>query len=369
MRRRRNKAMLTGAFAIIALACSLNYSFAQEDKFRFISSGDPYNPGSNVSAICNQIRAMTDAQPAIFIIPGDVGSDSDLSSNMGTLYNKAFPVRGNHDSGGASWTSAKLQARVSAIGGKNYSTFSSAKGLVYSFDYKNSHFVGLDVPGDFSANPLSSTELDWLDQDLTAAEGRGLAHAFLWTHPPLISHGKHSTSSPPKNVILMMNKHKIVSAWFGGHSHVFAWTHLKKSRAPDITAEFESFNTSPMGEDSLGSLTGDYDAGVDGKHGFATIDVEGNTFKVSWYDKGTTSSKWSKTFTNSDWSVGNKLGDVNNDGSIGSYDALLVYRYVAGQITLTSDQLSRADVNGDKNVTQADSDLIAKYVVGLISKF
>jgi len=66
---------------------------------------------------------------------------------------------------------------------------------VYSFDFKNSHFVGLDVPGDFSAFPLSSAQLNWLDDDLAGAESRGLAHAFIWTHPPLIANGKHGTSA------------------------------------------------------------------------------------------------------------------------------------------------------------------------------
>jgi len=92
MIRRKNIAILTGIFSLIVLFCGINYGFAA-DSFRFIASGDTVDGGSNVSGICDQIRAMTDAQPDIIILGGDIGPDSTLKSNMGSLHGKTFPVR------------------------------------------------------------------------------------------------------------------------------------------------------------------------------------------------------------------------------------------------------------------------------------
>ena len=48
---------------------------------------------------------------------------------------------------------------------------------VYSFDYANAHFVGLDSTGD--ADTIGSDQIAWLDTDLSAAESRGQQHSFI----------------------------------------------------------------------------------------------------------------------------------------------------------------------------------------------
>jgi hypothetical protein len=63
------------------------------------------------------------------------------------------------------------------------------------------------------------------------------------------------------------------------------------------------------------------------------------------------------------------LGDVSQNGSIGSWDAALVRDYIAGTRTLTDDQKKRADVNGDSAITDADAVLILEYVAGSITSF
>jgi hypothetical protein len=62
-------------------------------------------------------------------------------------------------------------------------------------------------------------------------------------------------------------------------------------------------------------------------------------------------------------------GDVSGDGDVTVTDAFMVGQYLAGTITLTADQLTRADVDGDGKVTQADADLISEYVIGSITTF
>ncbi len=61
-------------------------------------------------------------------------------------------------------------------------------------------------------------------------------------------------------------------------------------------------------------------------------------------------------------------GDVNGDGVVDAGDAVLVSRYDAGLVTLTSAQLKAGDVNGDGVVDAGDAVVISRYDAGFISK-
>jgi len=50
-----------------------------------------------------------------------------------------------------------------------------------------------------------------------------------------------------------------------------------------------------------------------------------------------------------------KLGDVNEDGSIGTRDALWILQAYAGNRTLTASQQLAADVNRDGNIGTRDA--------------
>ena len=60
-------------------------------------------------------------------------------------------------------------------------------------------------------------------------------------------------------------------------------------------------------------------------------------------------------------------GDVNNDGSTETVDALLISQYLSGVYTLTRDEYARADINGDNRVTIIDANLIQAYNNGNIT--
>ena len=62
-------------------------------------------------------------------------------------------------------------------------------------------------------------------------------------------------------------------------------------------------------------------------------------------------------------------GDVNGDGIVDDKDISLINGYIAGTITLTSDQLIRADVNRDEKVDGADKLYVEKYVANTIDTF
>jgi len=62
-------------------------------------------------------------------------------------------------------------------------------------------------------------------------------------------------------------------------------------------------------------------------------------------------------------------GDVNSDGAVNAYDAVLVLRHAVGLITLTPTQKWAGDVSGDSTVTALDAALILQHIVGLITQF
>ncbi len=61
-----------------------------------------------------------------------------------------------------------------------------------------------------------------------------------------------------------------------------------------------------------------------------------------------------------------EIGDVNGDGNIEAVDASIVYAYVNGAKTLTSEEAFRADVNGDGHVTAVDAAMIYAFLNGKI---
>ena len=61
-------------------------------------------------------------------------------------------------------------------------------------------------------------------------------------------------------------------------------------------------------------------------------------------------------------------GDVNGDGAVTIYDAILIMQYVNGWSTGPFDMLA-ADVDGDGEITLFDAILIMQYINGWFEKF
>jgi len=59
-----------------------------------------------------------------------------------------------------------------------------------------------------------------------------------------------------------------------------------------------------------------------------------------------------------------KLGDVDEDGTVTSSDALTVLQAVVGTVTLTENQKLAANVDGDSDVTSSDALYLLQVVVG-----
>lgn len=292
--------------------------------FNFISWSDAQDGGYHLPTTSNQAVILN---PAFTIFNGDLEEDGFVKSQMDVevtalnggagkyngIYNKTFLVRGNHDdetSGSAGlWENYfSLANRPLPPGVTNYTPLnSSLTYLTYSFDYGNSRFIGVDVPGD--AELLTSAQATFIDGRLTDAESKGLTHAFLFFHgPEYCVESTHCNCSAakdakctPVSIINLINKHPIVSATFHGHEHILGWVHMSSARVSSLTHAYEEFLTSPSGSstynDYLYPNRVDYAEIKDDTQAFASISVNGRSFTVSLYRVGNSSPVWVKSFT------------------------------------------------------------------------
>lgn len=277
--------------------------------FRFVVWGDATDLLEHVRTNAAQINGLR-VLPKFNLFAGDLydtgfsaAAASALQEAMGnSLSETMFPVRGNHDIIGGADATAGWQAwfdlaeRVSSLGASNYAWMSGCTNLTYSFDYETCHFAGLDIPGDVTL--VQAAQLGWLDADLAAAEGRGCQQSFLFFHGPVYSCGsRHGGIDAPPQMIDVLNKHRSVSAIFGGHSHVFAWTHMYTNRIARITHPFEAFIVPAVAE-NIGYLddTNRCDYGMGGVRGFITVDVDGPSFTVSLHVQGRAEPVFTKGF-------------------------------------------------------------------------
>ena len=288
--------VLTVAFCVCS---SASYqAFADSSSFRFVSWGDTRTALSVLASLSNQADSLN---PTFTIYAGDLCESGFTVSCMDAwknamngysdngMFDKTFPVRGNHDSSNTAGWQAYFDLRGTAlrIGATNYTELN--EDLTYSFDYGNSHFIGVDVLGD--ATGLSPTQISWIDNDLAAAEQRGLTHAFIYFHGPIYCVANHCsctmrTCGTPliiASLIDVFNRHPIVSATFHGHEHTYAFVHIDSSRISEVLHPFEQFVTGDAGAGPAGcSKTYRFDYCMD-SHGFVTVDVFGNTFTINFY--------------------------------------------------------------------------------------
>jgi hypothetical protein len=255
---------------------------------------------SALSNISNQVNGLS-PRPVFTLFDGDLcytwnstctstgASGWKYAINNGSpgngLFSKTFVWRGNHDDSASGWDAYfNMQATVTAIGGTNFSYYANdgAK-RTYSFDYGNSHFVGIDMPGG-DISTLTSGQISWLDSDITAAEGRGVTHTFIVIHGPIYYVNEHA-STPASSLITVMNKHASISATFHGHEHVLAYVHMDSSCISSLTHPFEEFVSGGAGAPAYACANGRSDYCVSNT-GFVSVDVNGSTFTVNLYLQG-----------------------------------------------------------------------------------
>ncbi len=296
---------------ILATVFSLTFllstaSFHKAYAFKFLAWGDTK---SGLTALKDESNLAKPLNSLFTLYSGDLTDSSSQVSTLDTwktninggtnngMFDITFAVRGNHDSNTTVWPAYfDFRSMATRVGVSNYTELNTD--VTYSFDYGNSHFVGIDILGDVSK--MSAAQIAWLDSDLTAAENRGLTHAFLFWHGPVYSLDGHCCTIAGSALIQVINKHPIISATFHGHEHVVAYAHMNSSRLPGLTHEFEQFVSGDAGAGVDTCSSGRYDYCMSNelrKHGFVTVDVSGSGFTVNTYALGSSSPVKTMTFT------------------------------------------------------------------------
>jgi len=269
--------------------------------FTFIAWADTKTGLAELVQLSNMAAAF---HPAFTLFSGDLETDGFTAEGMSEWVNAmdgqngngmagiVFPVRGNHDGGNrAGWQQYfSLRERADALGMANFASLD--EDLTYSFDYANAHFIGLDVPGNIDV--ISGRQVAFVDQDLAAAEARGLDQAFLFFHGPVYPTASHASCEErvcaltPQELELIdaLNRHPSVAGIFNGHEHLQAYVHLDQSRIPEITHPFEEFVSGSAGAEQHSCV---YPARADycePYSGFVVVRVEGKNYSVSYYRLG-----------------------------------------------------------------------------------
>lgn len=285
--------------------------------FRFISLGDAQGIPSRLATTAELAASL---EPDFVLFNGDLQDTGTTRAGLdpmiaafGSLFEKTFLVRGNHDNAllGSSlrWENylAAFQ-RPLPPGVTNYVALNpNTTYLSYSFDYGNSRFIGLDVPGDVTA--ITDKEERFLDERLTDAEAVGLTHAFLFFHGPAYCveaihctcTARDDASCTPSSLVEIFDRHPILAATFHGHEHILGWVHMDGTRLPGLTHPYEEFLTSPAGGYTYNvqvfpQRIDYFYSGVADVRGFAAVEVNGASFTVSLYDVSSAVPVWSMTF-------------------------------------------------------------------------
>ncbi len=364
-----------GLIVLIGLGLMYTRGQAATTTFRFAAFSDTKTGTSTLAALSPQILAMN---PVFGLYPGDLcdtGPDSSCFStwkkaingnSTNNLYDRMFMTRGNHDSAGASFWASTLDFKAVAtrLGATNF----TGDDFTYSFDYGNSHFIGLDSPGG-AATKISSTQVTWIDNDLTAAEKRGVTNSFAFFHGPLKPQGGHCCTIDPR-FITVFGKHPSFKVSFHGHEHNMGATMID-SRFGNSGKPFLQIITGGAGAGLYACQSGQSDFCLS-TYGFAMADVDGGQVKVSLYKKGSTTPIKVSTIgvvgpsptptptpiassTPTPTPATGIVGDINSDSKVNVFD-------LSALLAAWGTNNAKADLNRDGTVNVFDlSNLLSRW--------
>ncbi len=301
---------LLAAISLILLLSAISFTAAgycaspppAASTFRFIVWSDTKTGLHDLALLSAQAKAL---DPVMTIYPGDLCEsgptlqcldnwrDSIDGGTHNGLSHITFASRGNHDVGDlGTWQSYfYFKGVAESIGATHFS--SHRRNLTYSFDYRNSHFVLIDMPNDGTSS-MDPATIAWLDADLTAAESRHLMHAFIAFHAPVYYVDGHP-STVSDRLIAVLNSHPIVSATLHGHEHVLAYVHIDATRIPTVTHPFEEFVSGGAGAGLYRCELARSDW-CRSTFGFFLVTVSGSSFTVEAYAFGRTAPLKTWTF-------------------------------------------------------------------------
>ena len=199
-----------------------------ENKFTFAKLGDTqrFNVNDKNGALQKAVAEIKKQNVDFVVSTGDIisGCGSECAEKlknwknvMGPLAGKVYVAMGNHDRSDENKSDKVFQDSFSfpTNGPSGYSE------LVYSFDYKNSHFVFLNSEKP-EENLIDSKQRNWLESDLA---GTRKENKFIFFHAPAYPLSSKIGESLDEHVkdrdaLWAIFKKYNVTAVFNGHEHI-----------------------------------------------------------------------------------------------------------------------------------------------------
>lgn len=252
------------------------------DSFSFAVIGDTQSFKGAEGSFLQSVRQIKSKNTDVVVGIGDlVGSCDDRNecmekltnwkNNLNILNSKIYAVQGNHDRTGREKADKAWQDvfNFPLNGPEGFSE------MVYSFDFKNSHFVILasDKPEEHLVN---SKQLVWLEQDLAKSASK---NNFVFVHEPAYPTGSKigeglDVNKNNRDKLWQILERRNVTAVFSGHEHI----HSRKKIGG--TYQFIFGNTETFNHNMPASGMVEY--AYTGNH-FGLIEVNGSEVIVNVY--------------------------------------------------------------------------------------
>lgn len=220
----RKTIIITAIFFLLASPCFADFRFAVMGDTRDYS-GD----GINVKTMKAILEKIKSEEVDFIVVTGDMITGSAKSSIHGNRLKKwkgiieryGIPFYigvGNHEI--ESEMSENIVRSIFEMPENGPSGF---KELIYSFDYKNAHFIMLDTEAFNNFHAIGETQLKWLKEDVEKNQKKTI---FIFGHDPAYPVYNHIGSSLDKYAVErdklwgIFKKYK-VSAYICGHEHLY----------------------------------------------------------------------------------------------------------------------------------------------------
>ncbi len=196
---------------LILLLIFFSTGFLNAQSYKFIVWGD--SQFQNPDVFEEIVKETELLKPSFVIHVGDMihGYTYDINNarrqwkrfkkQISPLTVPFYPTPGNHDV-----TTKEIQPAYIEAWGKDK--------LFYSFDYKNSHFIILNVFLDQQFDTIPNNEFEWLKKDLEKAKNSD--NIFLSFHSPLYLNKSYNWK-PVQDLLKQYN----VKGIFTGHYHIY----------------------------------------------------------------------------------------------------------------------------------------------------
>jgi hypothetical protein len=235
--------------AILIIALTAPIAHAAEHSWRFIVTGDSRSDGElngvNVPILTEIAHEILKRDVDFVLFPGDlvVGSrdQEELQSQLTTwmdimrpVYNAGigvYPIRGNHDTGGAK-TSSESIAWNNIFTGRfalPNNGPENEKNLTYSFIHKNALIIGLEQYG-LERHTINQK---WLERQLSS---NTKPHIFVYGHAPAFEvHHKDCLDDHPekRDAFIAALENAGGRLYFTGHDHFYDHASANNDYNPD----------------------------------------------------------------------------------------------------------------------------------------